>query len=199
MLNGPISAYSLNRNPRNIYIYSSGYDPALSLTSNHFSIYEMASSLFVDIKNGAEGGIRTRTPVRALPPQDSVSTRFHHFGTGTRAGYFSWVSQQVPRFPSVLPGHLRRRYAFHNGRCRPLIKKKGEGQRRQHKNDCRGCRQFLQKRGCSGTSKDRLAGTAKSGPHALALPSLKEDDQDQGDTDGHMEKCQNEFHIRFLC
>ena len=43
MLNGPISASGLNCNPRNIHIYSSGYDPAPSLTSNHFSIFEIAS------------------------------------------------------------------------------------------------------------------------------------------------------------
>jgi hypothetical protein len=28
----------------------------------------------------AEGGIRTPTPGQAPPPQDGVSTRFHHFG-----------------------------------------------------------------------------------------------------------------------
>jgi len=43
MLNSPISACGLNRNPQNIYTYSSGYDPAPSLISNHFSIFEMAS------------------------------------------------------------------------------------------------------------------------------------------------------------
>ena len=42
--NGPISTSGLNRNPRNMYIYSSGYDPVPSLTSNHFSIFEMASN-----------------------------------------------------------------------------------------------------------------------------------------------------------
>jgi len=45
MPNGPISVSGLNRNPRNIHIYYSGYDPALSLTSNHFSIFEMASKI----------------------------------------------------------------------------------------------------------------------------------------------------------
>jgi hypothetical protein len=44
MPNGPISTSGLNRNPRNIYIYSSGYDPAPSLTSNYFSILEITSS-----------------------------------------------------------------------------------------------------------------------------------------------------------
>jgi len=34
---------ALNRNPQNIYIYSSDYNPAPFLTSNHFSIFEMAS------------------------------------------------------------------------------------------------------------------------------------------------------------
>jgi hypothetical protein len=43
-IEGPISASGLNRTPQNIYIYSCGYDPAPSLTSNHFSIFEMASS-----------------------------------------------------------------------------------------------------------------------------------------------------------
>jgi hypothetical protein len=46
----PISASGLNRNPQNIYIYSSGYDPAPSLTSNYFSIFEIAS-----IKDGGGG------------------------------------------------------------------------------------------------------------------------------------------------
>ena len=50
MPNGPISASGLNRNPRNITIYSSGYDTAPSLTSNHFSIFEMASRLFDQLK-----------------------------------------------------------------------------------------------------------------------------------------------------
>jgi len=45
MPNGPISASGLNRNPRNITTYSCGYDPAPSLTSNHFSVFEMASIL----------------------------------------------------------------------------------------------------------------------------------------------------------
>ena len=45
MPNSPISASGLNRNPQNIYIYSSGYDPTPSLTSNHFSIFEIASIL----------------------------------------------------------------------------------------------------------------------------------------------------------
>ena len=39
----PISVSGLNRNPQNICIYPSGYDPAPSLTSNIFSIFEMAS------------------------------------------------------------------------------------------------------------------------------------------------------------
>ena len=43
-IEGPISASGLNRNPQNIYIYSSGYDSAPSLTSNYFSIFEMASN-----------------------------------------------------------------------------------------------------------------------------------------------------------
>jgi hypothetical protein len=43
MLNSSISASGLNRNPRNIRIYSSGYDPAPSLISNYFSILEMTS------------------------------------------------------------------------------------------------------------------------------------------------------------
>jgi hypothetical protein len=47
MPNGSISASGLNRNPQNIYIYSSGYDPTPFLTSNNFSIFEMASSLKV--------------------------------------------------------------------------------------------------------------------------------------------------------
>jgi len=42
--NGPISMSGLNRNPRNIDIYSSGYDPAPSLTSNNFSVFEIASN-----------------------------------------------------------------------------------------------------------------------------------------------------------
>ena len=44
MPNGPISTSGLNRNPQNIYIYSSGYDSTPSLTSNHFSIYEIPST-----------------------------------------------------------------------------------------------------------------------------------------------------------
>ncbi len=44
MPNRPISASGLERNPQNIYIYSSGYDPAPSLISNYFSIFEMASN-----------------------------------------------------------------------------------------------------------------------------------------------------------
>jgi hypothetical protein len=44
MPNGPISASGLNRNPQNIYIYSSGCDSAPFLTSNHFSIFETTSN-----------------------------------------------------------------------------------------------------------------------------------------------------------
>jgi len=44
MPNSPISAAGLNRNPQNIHIYSSGYAPAPFLTSNHFSIFLMAST-----------------------------------------------------------------------------------------------------------------------------------------------------------
>ena len=43
MLNSSISASGLNRNPQNIRIYSSGFDPAPSLISNYFSILEMTS------------------------------------------------------------------------------------------------------------------------------------------------------------
>ena len=43
MPNSPISVSGLNRNPRNINIYSSGYNPSPSLTSNYFSNFEMAS------------------------------------------------------------------------------------------------------------------------------------------------------------
>jgi hypothetical protein len=43
MPNSPISASGLNRNPQNIHIYSCGYDPTPSLTSNHFPIFEIAS------------------------------------------------------------------------------------------------------------------------------------------------------------
>ena len=42
MPNSPISASGLNRNPRNIAIYSSGYAPAPSLTLNYFSVFEIA-------------------------------------------------------------------------------------------------------------------------------------------------------------
>ena len=44
MPNGPISASGLNHNPRNIIIYSSGYNSTPSLTSNHFPIFEIASN-----------------------------------------------------------------------------------------------------------------------------------------------------------
>ena len=44
MPNRPISASGLDRNPQNIYIYSSGYDPAPSLTSDYFSVFEIASN-----------------------------------------------------------------------------------------------------------------------------------------------------------
>lgn len=43
MLNSSISSSGLNRNPQNINIYSSGYDPLPSLTSNYFSIFKMPS------------------------------------------------------------------------------------------------------------------------------------------------------------
>ncbi len=43
MPNSPISTFGLNRNPRNINIYSSGYDSTPSSTSNYFSILEMPS------------------------------------------------------------------------------------------------------------------------------------------------------------
>ena len=43
---GSISAFGLNRNPQNIDIYSSGYNPAPSLISHHFSIFESASKKY---------------------------------------------------------------------------------------------------------------------------------------------------------
>ena len=46
MPNRPITASGLNRNPQNTYMYSSGYESAPSLTSNNFSIFEMASKNF---------------------------------------------------------------------------------------------------------------------------------------------------------
>jgi len=49
MPNVLISAFGLNRNPQNIFIYSCGYDPSPSLTSNHFSIFEMASNRLKNI------------------------------------------------------------------------------------------------------------------------------------------------------
>ncbi len=56
-IEGPISASGLDRNPRNNYIYSSGYDPAPSLTSNYFSIFERASGIFsLNCKNYARAG-----------------------------------------------------------------------------------------------------------------------------------------------
>jgi hypothetical protein len=45
MPNSSISVSGLNRNPQNINIYSSGYDPSPSLTSSHFSIFETASGI----------------------------------------------------------------------------------------------------------------------------------------------------------
>ncbi len=50
--NSPISAFGLNRNPRNIYIYSSGYDFAPALTSDYFSIFEIASSNYSEVLEG---------------------------------------------------------------------------------------------------------------------------------------------------
>jgi hypothetical protein len=44
MPNSPISSSGLNRNPQNIAIYSSGYDTVPSLTSNYFSIFEIATN-----------------------------------------------------------------------------------------------------------------------------------------------------------
>jgi len=46
MPNSSISASGLNRNPQNINVYSCGYNPAPSLTSNYFSIFEIASKYF---------------------------------------------------------------------------------------------------------------------------------------------------------
>lgn len=40
--NDPISTSDLSLNPQNMFIYSSGYDTVSSLTSNHFSNFEMA-------------------------------------------------------------------------------------------------------------------------------------------------------------
>ncbi len=51
-IEGPISAFGLNRNPRNIYIYSSGYDFAPALTSDYFSIFEIASSNYSEVLEG---------------------------------------------------------------------------------------------------------------------------------------------------
>ena len=48
MPNSPISASDLNRNPQNIYIYSSGYDSSSSLILVNFSIFEMASIFIED-------------------------------------------------------------------------------------------------------------------------------------------------------
>jgi hypothetical protein len=42
-----------NRNPQNIHIYSCGYDPSPSLTLNHFPIFEIGSSLSVEMKKQA--------------------------------------------------------------------------------------------------------------------------------------------------
>ena len=53
MPNSPISTSGLNRNPQNITIYSSGYDPTPSLTSNHFSFFEIASIPLGFVDGGA--------------------------------------------------------------------------------------------------------------------------------------------------
>jgi hypothetical protein len=60
MPNGSISSSGLNRNPQNIDIYSSGYESAPSLTSNHFSIFEMASIISIDRELVVEQDIKVR-------------------------------------------------------------------------------------------------------------------------------------------
>ena len=59
--------------------------------------------LYFNKLNGAEGGIRTRTPVRHYPlkiaclPDSTTSAR------DLGQAIFPGSRQQVPRFPSVLP------------------------------------------------------------------------------------------------
>ena len=85
MPNGPISASGLNRNPQNIYIYSSGYDSTPSLISNHFSIFEMASTKMKKIRplsnrhilNGNYGKAQVLSPTGNLQCGTGQSLQLH--------------------------------------------------------------------------------------------------------------------------
>ncbi len=129
---------------------------------------------------------------RPLPPQDSVSTRFHHFGTVKELSFFRILTLRL------LSNWRRGVHTFHNGRGCPLSKKKGQKQGRHHKNHgSRRC-QLTQKRARPRTSENRLAGAAKGRPHIRTLTPLKKYDQDKRQANGHMYEYDYKFHLAFV-
>ena len=135
-----------------------------------------------------------------LPPQDSVSTKFHHFGTILFLIAGVSFSRRFGR-----KGHRRCTRCFfrhrrcgllldrrlcvqHNGLIGPVAGRVCQPQRGYHKDDGHyGCC-FSQKRRRPGTSEKGLTGApAKGSAHIRPFSGLQQYDHNEGDTDGYMQ------------
>jgi hypothetical protein len=135
-----------------------------------------------------------------LPPQDSVSTRFHHFGTPLLFRLrlrLRWRLTARSRGGSLFRCRrlLCRRHTFHNGRGRSLDQEKRQAQRSQHEYDRYRGRHLVQKRGRPRASKYSLARTTKNRPHARTFTILQKDDQNESDTGKDMQHDEDECHF----
>jgi hypothetical protein len=154
-----------------------------------------------------------------LPPQDSVSTKFHHFRTqllllaaratfARRTSYF--CSPHELLLLAATSGRrrglclLRHRSlaggnTFHHRRRCSSAEQESKAKGSKHKNNRCSHGHFVQKGRCSCASEDGLARTAKSSPHTGSFALLKQHDHDQSDTDNNMKKDEYKLHWFYLC
>ena len=75
---------------------------------------------------------------------------------------------------------------------------KGQAQGSDHKKNGSRSREFGQKRRCPGAAEKGLAGAAKGRPDTGAPAGLKQDDEDQRQTDDNVDDRDNGYHKKFI-
>jgi len=143
---------------------------------------------------------------RPLPPQDSVSTKFHHFGTYWRADrclFGFWFRLGIGlagcrgrggrlgrRRACLRIGFLfdGRRGLGHDGFTPGAVADDiSQRQGGEHEDDRRRRGHLAEKRGRPGASEQRLARAAAEGrPQVGALAGLEQDDHDQRHANDNM-------------
>jgi hypothetical protein len=135
---------------------------------------------------------------RPLPPQDSVSTKFHHFGTFINANVCVLLLRRCFRLLGFLSGGRAllwgsrllngRRCIRHNGLTGPMTGYIRKRQGCQHKDYRGSCGGLAQKGGCTRAAKKGLAATAsESCTHIGAFAGLEQNNHNQRDTNDYMQ------------